>query len=148
MVLVGQGLPLGVRLESASPSEVTLAVNHAARGPCPATERPPTAKTEARDCGPRLRLLSAAPMTAPPRLRVIVSYRENNQHRRYQDGRKLRPDNCRWIVERTTRLGQFRWLLVPSMFTQHLTALSSTCLLLRLRSGGFLKQALVTKVTC
>ena len=46
-------------------------------------------------------------------IELIVPYRENNQHRRYQDGRKLRRYKRRWIVERTHAwLGQFRRLLV------------------------------------
>jgi transposase len=32
---------------------------------------------------------------------LIVPYRENNQQRRYEDGRKLRRYKRRWIVERT-----------------------------------------------
>ena len=46
-------------------------------------------------------------------IELIVPYRENNQHRRYEDGRKLRRYKRRWIVERTNAwLGQFRRLLV------------------------------------
>jgi transposase len=47
------------------------------------------------------------------RIELIVPYWENNQHRRYEDGRKLRRYKHRWIVERTNAwLGQFRRLLV------------------------------------
>src|SRR5271166_5363774 len=46
-------------------------------------------------------------------IELIAPYRENNQHRRYEDGRKLRRYKRRWIVERTNSwLGQFRRLLV------------------------------------
>ena len=46
-------------------------------------------------------------------IELIVPYRENNQQRRYEDGRKLRRYKRRWIVERTNSwLGQFRRLLV------------------------------------
>jgi len=46
-------------------------------------------------------------------IELIVPDRENNQHRRYQDGRKLRRYPRRWIVERTRAcLSPFRWLLV------------------------------------
>ena len=46
-------------------------------------------------------------------IELIAPYRENNQHRRYEDGRKLRRYKRRWIVERTNSwFGQFRRLLV------------------------------------
>ena len=37
-------------------------------------------------------------------IELIVPYRENNQHRRYEDGRKLRRYKRRWIVEADQRL--------------------------------------------
>ena len=44
---------------------------------------------------------------------VIVPYRDNNKARRYEDGRHLRRDKRRWVVERTIAwLGNFRRLLV------------------------------------
>ncbi len=44
---------------------------------------------------------------------LIVPYRNNSKHRRYEDGRKLRRYKRRWIIERTNAwLGQFRRLLV------------------------------------
>jgi len=44
---------------------------------------------------------------------LIVPYRKNSKHRRYEDGRKLRRYKRRWIIERTNAwLGQFRRLLV------------------------------------
>jgi transposase len=44
---------------------------------------------------------------------LIVPYRSNNKHRRYEDGRKLRRYKRRWIIERTNAwFGQFRRLLV------------------------------------
>src|SRR5271166_4021082 len=46
-------------------------------------------------------------------IELIAPYRKNNQRRRYEDGRKLRRYQRRWIVERTNAwLGQFRRLLV------------------------------------
>ena len=89
----GEGVALGVRLESASPAEVTLA------------ERVIADKGYDSD---RLR----------ERLRnrgidLIAPYRSNNRERRYEDRRKLRRYKRRWIVERTNAwLGQFRRLLV------------------------------------
>jgi transposase len=114
MVLVdGEGLPLGVRLESASPSEVTLAEATLAEVRVPQPKGRPRQKPE--------RVIADRGYDSDPlreRLRrrgieLIVPYRENNQHRRYEDGRKLRRYKRRWIVERTHAwLGQFRRLLV------------------------------------
>ena len=113
MVLVdGEGLPLGVRLESASPSEVTLAEATLAQVRVPQPKGRPRQKPK--------RVIADRGYDSDPlrqRLRrgieLIVPYRGNNQHRRYQDRRKLRRYKRRWIVERTTAwLGQFRRLLV------------------------------------
>jgi transposase len=114
MVLVdGQGLPLGVRLESASPHEVTLAEATLQEVSVPRPKGRPRQKPErviadtAYDSDPlRQRLKKRG-------IELIAPYRENNRHRRYEDGRKLRRYKRRWIVERTNSwLGQFRRLLV------------------------------------
>jgi transposase len=109
----GDGLPLEVRLERASPSEVTLADTTLAevRVPRPKGRQREEPKCLIADCGydsdPRRQRLRRRG------IELIVPYRENNQHRRYQDGRKLWRYKRRWIVERTTAcLGQFRRLLV------------------------------------
>ena len=114
MVLVdGQGLPLGVRLESASPSEVTLAEATLAEVRVPRPKGRPRQKPE--------RVIADRGYDSDPlrqRLKkrgidLIAPYRKNNQERRYEDGRKLRRYVRRWIVERTNAwLGQFRRLLV------------------------------------
>jgi len=114
MVLVdGEGLPLGVRLESASPHEVTLAEATLAEVKVPRAQGRPRQKPE--------RVIADTAYDSDPlrkRCRergidLIVPYRENNQRRRYEDGRKLRRYKRRWIVERTNAwLGQFRRLLV------------------------------------
>src|SRR5579883_2085869 len=114
MVLVdGEGLPLGVRLESASPSEVKLAEATLAEVRVPRAQGRPRQKPE--------RVIADRGYDSDPlrqRLRrrgieLIVPYRQNNHHRRYEDGRKLRRYKRRWIVERTNAwLGQFRRLLV------------------------------------
>ena len=114
MVLVdGQGLPLGVRLESASPSEVTLAEATLAE------VRVPRRKGRPRQKPPRViadRGYDSDPLRQRLKKRgieLIAPYRKNNQGRRYEDGRKLRRYKRRWIVERTNAwLGQFRRLLV------------------------------------
>ena len=102
MVLVdGEGLPLGVRLESASASEVTLAEATLAEVRVPQAQGRPRQKPE--------RVIADRGYDSDPlrqrlrrrRIELIVPYRENNQHRRYEDGRKLRRYKRRWIVERT-----------------------------------------------
>jgi transposase len=114
MVLVdGGGLPLGVQLESASPAEVTLAEATLAAVKVPRPKGRPRQKPQrviadrAYDSDPlRERLKKRG-------IDLIVPYRKNSKHRRYEDGRKLRRYKRRWIIERTNAwLGQFRRLLV------------------------------------
>ena len=114
MVLVdGQGLPLGVRLESASPAEVTLAEATLAEVRVPRSKGRPRQKParviadRGYDSDPlRQRLQKRG-------IELIAPYRKNNKERRYEDGRKLRRYKRRWIVERTNAwFGQFRRLLV------------------------------------
>ena len=114
MVLVdGQGVPLGVRLESASPGEATLAESTLAEVRVPRRKGRPRQKPErviadrAYDSDPlRQRMQKRG-------IELIVPYRTNNLRRRFEDGRKLRRYKRRWIVERTNAwLGQFRRLLV------------------------------------
>ena len=102
MVLVdGQGLPLGVRLESASPAEVTLAEATLAEVRVPRPQGRPRQKPE--------RVIADRGYDSDPlrqRLKkrgidLIAPYRKNNRERRYEDGRKLRRYVRRWIVERT-----------------------------------------------
>ena len=99
MVLVdGEGLPLGVRLESASPSEVKLAEATLAEVRVPRAQGRPRQKPEQviADRG-----YDSDPLRQRLRRRgieLIVPYRENNHHRRYEDGRKLRRYKRRWIV--------------------------------------------------
>ena len=114
MVLVdGQGLPLGVRLESASPGEATLAEATLAEVRVPRPKGRPRQKPE--------RVIADRGYDSDPlrerlkkrNIELIVPYRKNNKQRRYQDGRKLRRYVRRWIVERTNAwFGQFRRLLV------------------------------------
>src|SRR5271167_255593 len=114
MVLVdGGGLPLGVRLESASPAEVTLAEATLAEVKVPRPKGRPRQK-------PKRIIADRAYDSDPLRERLakrgidlIVPYRKNSKLRRYEDGRKLRRYKRRWIIERTNAwLGQFRRLLV------------------------------------
>jgi transposase len=114
MVLVdGGGLPLGIRLESASPGEVTLAEATLAEVKVPRAKGRPRQK-------PKRVIADRAYDSDPLRERLnkrgielIVPYRKNSKLRRYEDGRKLRRYKRRWIIERTNAwLGQFRRLLV------------------------------------
>jgi len=109
MVLVdGGGAPLGVRLESASPGEVTLAEVNVPRPKGRPGQKPQRVIADrAYDSDPlRERLKKRG-------IDLIVPYRKNSKHRRYEDGRKLRRYKSRWIIERTNAwLGQFRRLLV------------------------------------
>jgi transposase len=124
MVLAdGEGVPLGVRLESASPSEVTLAEATLAQVRVPRWKGRPRQKPE--------RVIADRGYDSDPlreRLKkrgidLIAPYRNNNQERRYEDGRKLRRYVRRWIVERTNAwFGQFRRLLV-----RHEHLLSTYC---------------------
>ncbi|MFP5231856.1 MAG: IS5 family transposase [Acidobacteriota bacterium] len=137
MVLIdGGGLPLGVRLESASPAEVTLAEATLAEVKVPRAKGRPRTKPErviadgAYDSDPlRERLKKRG-------IGLIVPYRKNSKLRRYEDGRKLRRYKRRWIIERTNAwLGQFRRLLVRH---EHLLATYSAffylaCLWITLR---------------
>jgi transposase len=122
MVLAdGEGIPLGVRLESASPAEVTLAEATLATVSVPQPRGRPRQKPE--------RVIADAGYDSDPlrqRLRqrnieMIAPYRKNNKKRRYEDGRKLRRYKRRWIIERTNAwFGQFRRLLVRH---EHLLAI-------------------------
>jgi transposase len=114
MVLVdGKGVPLGVRLESASRGEALLAE--------PTLEEVWVPRPKGRPKKRPRRVIADRGYDSDPlrqRLRrrgieLIVPYRKNNKERRYEDGRKLRRYKKRWIVERTNAwLGQFRRLLV------------------------------------
>ena len=91
MVLVdGQGLPLGVRLESTSPAEVklaeaTLAEVRVPRPARPARQKPKRVIADAGyDSDPlRERLKKRA-------IELIAPYRKNNKRWRYEDGLKMR----------------------------------------------------------
>ena len=90
-----------VRLESASPSEVTLAEATLAQVRVPRPKGRPRQKP-ARVIADRG--YDSDPLRQRLRRRgieLLVPYRENNQHRRYEDRRKLRRYKRRWIVERT-----------------------------------------------
>ena len=109
----GEGVPLGVRLESASPEEVTLADATLKEVRVPRPKGRPLQK-------PKRVIADRGYDSDPPRQRwrrrsiePIAPYRKNNKERKYEEGRKLRRYKRRWIIERTNAwLGQFRRLLV------------------------------------
>ena len=114
MVLVDVGgLPLGVRLESASPAEVTLAQSTLAEVTVPRRKGRPRQKPK-RVIGDRAYDSDLLKERLKKRgIDLIVPYRENNKKQKHEDGRKLRRYKRRWILERTNAwLGQFRRLLV------------------------------------
>ena len=97
----GQGVPLGVRLESASPAEVTLADATLKEVRVPRPKGRPRQK-------PKRVIADRGYDSDPLRKRwkkrgieLIAPYRNNNKERRYHDGRKLRRYKRRWIIERT-----------------------------------------------
>lgn len=114
VVVDGAGVPLGIHVASASPSEVTLIDPTLAtiRVPRPGAGRP-------RQKPPRL-IADRGYDSDPARERLaqrgiqfIVPYRENRTVRPYEDRRQLRRYRRRWIIERTFAwLGSFRRLLI------------------------------------
>lgn len=114
VVVDGQGIPLGVQLESASPGEVTLAESTLrkisvprARGGRPKTRPLRVVADKAYDSDPlRWRLLQRG-------IVLICPHRARRKKPSLNDGRELRRYRKRWKVERTFAwLGNFRRLLV------------------------------------
>jgi transposase len=108
MVLVdGAGTPIGLHVDSASPSEVKLAL--------------PTIKTIKIIGGKPEQLITDKGYDSNP-LRAdlvkegidpIIPARDNNKKATHQDGRKLRKYRRRWIVERTNAwIQNYRRLVV------------------------------------
>jgi len=115
MVLVdGQGTPLGVHLDSASPAEVKLAeitlqtVSVSGLGPGRPRTRPERVIADkAYDSDPLRERLDARG------IELIAPHRSNRRKAPTQDGRPLRRYVRRWIVERTNAwLQNFRRLVV------------------------------------
>lgn len=113
MVLAdGAGTPLGVHLEKASPSEVTLVE---------ATLANVKVKTGKREHGQPKRLIGDKGYDSNPvrallvkrGIEPIIPARSNNTVATYQDGRKMRRYKRRWIIERSNSwLQTFRRLVV------------------------------------
>jgi transposase len=114
VVVDGQGVPLGVHLDAASPAEVslleptlaTIAVPRA--GPGRPRQKPERVIADkAYDSDPlRTRLKRRG-------IELIAPHRRNRKKPKTQDGRKLRRYRRRWKVERTFAwLGNYRRLVV------------------------------------
>jgi transposase len=114
VVVDGQGIPVGIHVTSASPSEVTLVEPTLKTIQVPRTGRGRPRQNPDRligdrgyDSDPLRERLGRRGIT------MIVPYRDNRQVRRYEDGRHLRRYRHRWIIERTFAwLGSFRRLLI------------------------------------
>ena len=114
VVADGKGVPLGVSITSASPSEVTLAE------PTLATIAVPR-RGRGRPRSRMVRLIADRAYDSDPLRRalhrrgieLISPHRINRRRPKTQDGRKLRRYRRRWIIERTMAwYGSFRRLIV------------------------------------
>jgi transposase len=132
----GEGVPQRVRLESASPAEVTLADTTLDQVRVSRPNGRPRQK-------PRQVIADHGYVSDPPRERwnrrgieLIAPYPNNNKERRYEDGRKSRRYKRRWKIERTNAwFGQFRRVLVrhEHLLTVYMTFFHLACLWITLR---------------
>ena len=137
VVADGKGIPLGVHVASATPSEVTLiettlnevAVPRKARGR-PRKNPPRLIYDKAADSDPLRKRLARRGID------LICPHRTNRTKPKQQDGRKLRRYKRRWKIERTIGwIANFRRLVVRyerkiSMFCAFVHV---ACLLITLR---------------
>jgi transposase len=93
IVADGQGIPLGLLVESASPAEVKLLA------PTLDTVQGGTPERLIADRGYDSN--PARTMLVGRGIEPIIPKRENNRKATHQDGRKLRRYGRRWIIERT-----------------------------------------------
>jgi transposase len=127
VVADGQGIPLAIRAESATPAEVTLL--EATMDQVPGTPKRLVAD-RGYDSDPLRERMSQRGTE------LICPYRRNNRRRRHHDGRKLRRYKHRWIVERTISwLGNYRRVLIRwERNVQHYLAfVHVACLMIALR---------------
>jgi hypothetical protein len=104
MVLAdGQGPPLGVCVEAASPSEVKRLARTLDRVQVPrrrgARRRPQTPERRMADRGDGSNPARALVVTRA--IGPIIPQRRHNRKAPPQDGRQLRRDQRRWMIERT-----------------------------------------------
>jgi transposase len=137
VVVDGQGVPLGIRLESASPAEVTLLESTLATiavprsGPGRPRQKPERVIADkAYDSDPLRACLKRRG------IELIVPHRHGRRRAATQDGRKLRRYRRRWKVERTfSWFTHFRRLVVrwEHSLTMFLAFFHVACLLITLR---------------
>ena len=113
MVLAdGAGTPLGVHVEKASPSEVTLVeptLKNGRIGGRRAKRRRPERLIADRGYDSN----AVRALLVKRDIEPIIPKRRNNRKATHQDGRKLRRYKRRWIIERTNSwLQNFRRLVV------------------------------------
>ncbi|MFO0895170.1 MAG: transposase [Phycisphaerales bacterium] len=109
----GEGLPVGVHLDSASPAEVNLVFKALKNVRVPRRRgRPRTnPKRLIADRGYDSELIRR--LLRNQRTEPIIPYRRSVKERRYDDGRKLRRYRKRWKIERLIAwLANFRRLVV------------------------------------
>jgi transposase len=137
VVVDGRGVPVGAQLASAQISEHQLAESTLATVNVPRTGR-------GRPRSRLRRVIADRGYDSDPlreRLKkrgtdLIVPYRSNNRHRRYEDGRKLRRYKRRWKIERTNAwLQNFRRIQVryDRILTLFQGFFHVSCLLITLR---------------
>jgi transposase len=139
MVLVdGNGTPLGVHVDSASPAEVKLLKTTMANVSVGGKRGRPRSKPErlvldrAYDSNPERKRLDA--LGVEP----IIPARKNNKKATHQDGRKLRRYRRRCIAERTNVwLQNFRRLVVRYDRSAEIYESLSISPVRSLRCGGF-----------
>ena len=138
VVVDGRGVPLGIRLYSASPSEVRLAeetlrairVGRRHRGGHPRQKPARVIADKGYDSDALRERLRRRGMT------LIAPYRSNRCRTAPQDGRVLRRYKKRWIVERSIAwLGNFRRLVVryDRSLTVYQAFVHVACLMIVLR---------------
>ena len=111
VVVVGEGIPVGCHLDSASPHEATLIAKTLDSIVIREHGRPKLPRRLVYDMGGDSDPLRE--QLARRGVDLIAPYRTNRRARKYQDGRKLRRYRRRWKVERTFAwLGNFRRLVV------------------------------------
>jgi transposase len=135
VVVDGQGVPLGVHLDSASPAEVnlleltlrTISVPRAGRGH-PRQKPQRVIADKAYDSDPlRLRLKRRG-------IELIAPHKSNRKRLR-QDGRPLRRYRKRWKIERTfSWFGNYRRVVVrwDHSLTMYLAFFHLACLIITL----------------
>ena len=127
VVADGQGIPLAIRAESATPPEMKLL--EATMDQVPGQPRR-LVVDRGYDSDPLRKAMSERGTD------MICPYRHNRRRRIYEDRRKLRRYQRRWIVERTIAwLGNYRRVLIrwEHNVRHYLAFVHVACLMIALR---------------